>query len=201
MGVTRGVGVKIGGIDAYVAYVSASQINVLTPNVGFGPLQVTVTNPAGTSNAVTISSQQDTPGLFEWPTGCTANCQPVATHNDANFSYAVANGTIAGLVTVAAKPGETIILWGSGFGPTNPAYPFGVAVPASTFGTSSNVTASLNGTPLVVYQNQAFLTSANAGLYQIGITVPAGLANGTYPLSVTIGGVTTPNSLVLTVQQ
>src|ERR1019366_3900225 len=77
-----GVSVMVGGQAAYVAYVSATQINVLTPNIGFGPLAVTLTNTAGTSNSVTITSQQYVPGFFEWPSGCTSNCQPVATHAD-----------------------------------------------------------------------------------------------------------------------
>jgi uncharacterized protein (TIGR03437 family) len=186
-----GVSVMVGGQAAYVYFLSATQINVLTPNIGFGPLQVTVTNLAGTSNAVTITSQQYVPGLFEYPSGCTGNCPPIATH--ANYSPAQANGTIPGVTTVPAAPGETIVLWGSGFGNTTPAIPYGVAVPATpVFDTTSNVSATLNGAPITVYQNLAFLTSGNAGLFQIGITVPATLANGTYPLVVTINGFSSP---------
>jgi uncharacterized protein (TIGR03437 family) len=184
--------VMVGGVPAYVAYVSATQVNVLTGNIGFGPLQVTVTTAAGTSNAVSITSQQAIPGFFEWP-----NTQPVATHED--YSDAAANGTFAGQTTIPAAPGETIILWGSGFGPTTPANPFGVAVPATpTYETASNVTVTLNNAPLVVYQNLAFLTAGNAGLFQLGVTLPATLANGSYPLTVSIGGVTSP-PLMLTV--
>jgi uncharacterized protein (TIGR03437 family) len=188
-----GVSVMVGGVPAYVAYVSATQINVLTANIGFGPLSVTVTNTAGTSNAVSITSQQSIPGLFEWP-----NNQPVATHE--NYSDAVAAGTFAGETTVPAAPGETIILWGSGFGPTTPTNPFGVAVPATpTYETSSNVTVTLNGAPITVYENLAYLTSGNAGLFQVGVTLPATLANGSYPLIVSIGGLTSA-PLMLTVQ-
>jgi uncharacterized protein (TIGR03437 family) len=187
-----GVSVMVGGVAAYVAYVSATQINVLMPNIGLGPLQVTVTNTAsGTSNAVTITSQTLDPGIFEYPSGCTSNCPPIATHAD--YTPAQANGVIAGLTTVPAAPGETIILWGSGFGPTTPAIPYGTAVPSTpVFSTSSNVSATLNGAPITVYQNLAYLTSGIAGVYQIGVTVPAGLANGTYPLVTTINGVSSP---------
>jgi uncharacterized protein (TIGR03437 family) len=192
--------VMVGGVPAYVAYVSATQINVLTGNIGFGPLAVTVTNTAGTSNAVSITSQQDIPGFFEWPVapgGTVGNNQPVATHED--YSDAAAPGTFATETTVPAAPAETIILWGSGFGPTTPANPFGVAVPSTpTYETSSNVTVTLNGAPLVVYQNLAFLTAGNAGLFQVGVTLPATLANGSYPLTVSVGGITSP-PLMLTV--
>jgi uncharacterized protein (TIGR03437 family) len=193
-----GVSVMIGGVPAYVDYISAIQINVLAPNIGFGPLQVTVTTGGGPSNAVTITSQQNSPGIFEWPVapGGTVN-QPVATH--LNYTYAAANGSITGLTTVPAAPGETIIIWGSGFGPTSPANPFGVAVPSTpTFTSVSNVTVSLNSIPLAVYQNVAVLTASVAGEFQIAVTLPATIANGSYPIVTTIGGVSSP-PLMLTV--
>jgi uncharacterized protein (TIGR03437 family) len=187
-----GISVMIGGQAAYVEYVSATQINVLTPNIGFGPLQVTVTTPAGTSNAVTITSQVDVPEFFTWP-----NNQPVATHQ--NYQDAVANGTFVGTTTTPAAPGETIILWGSGFGPTTPVNPFGVAIPATpTYSTSSNVTVTLNGAPIAVYQNIGVLAPGLAGLFQVGVTIPASLANGTYQLATSVNGVTSP-TLELTV--
>jgi uncharacterized protein (TIGR03437 family) len=188
-----GVMVSIGGQQAYVEYVSAGQINVLAPNVGFGPLQVTVTTAAGTSNAITITSQQNVPGLFTWP-----NNQPVATHS--NYQDAAAAGTFTGTTTTPAAPGETIVIWGSGFGLTSPTFPYGVAIPStSVYQTTSNVSATLNGAPVTVYQNAAFLTAGNAGLFQIGITLPTPLANGSYPLIVTINGISSP-ALMLTVQ-
>jgi uncharacterized protein (TIGR03437 family) len=188
------VSVMVGGVPGYVSYVSATQVNVLTGNIGFGPLQVTLMNTAGTSNAVTITSQQDIPGFFEWP-----NSQPVASHFS-NNQDAAAPGTFATLTTVPAAPGEVIILWGSGFGPTSPTNPFGVAVPAtSVYQTTGNVTVMFNNAPIAVYENLAFLTAGNAGLFQVAVTLPTPLANGSYPLSVTVGGITSA-PLMLTVQ-
>ena len=190
--VLDGVSVMVGGVPAYVAYVSPAQINVLLPNVGLGQLQVTVTTAGGTSAPATITSQQDIPAFFEWP-----NNQPVATHAD--YTYAVANGTFSGVTTVPAAPGETIVLWGSGFGPTSPATPFGVAVPSTgPYTTTSNVTVLINNAPATVYQSVATLSPGNAGLYQVGVTIPASLANGTYTITTSVNGVTSP-SLMLTV--
>jgi uncharacterized protein (TIGR03437 family) len=187
-----GVTVTIGGQLAYMEYLSATQINVLTPNIGFGPLQVTVATTGGTSAAVTVTSQQYSPAFFPWP-----NNQPVATH--ANYSYAAAAGTFPGTTTIPAAPGETIVLWGTGFGPTTPATPFGVAIPTtSTFITSSNVTVSINGAPATVYNNVATLSPGLAGVFQVGVTVPASLANGTYSITASVNGTTSP-SLTLTV--
>jgi uncharacterized protein (TIGR03437 family) len=194
-----GVSVSVGGVPAYIAYLSATQINILTANVGLGPLQVTVTTAGGgPSNAITINSQTAVPAFFPWPaaSGGTVS-QPVATHLD--YSYAAAAGTFATVTTVPAAPGETIVLWGSGFGPTTPANPFGVAIPSTpTFPTSNNVTVSINGAPATVYQNTATLASGLAGVFQLGVTVPSGLANGTYPVTTTVNGVTSP-ALMLTV--
>jgi uncharacterized protein (TIGR03437 family) len=95
--------------------------------------------------------------------------------------------------------GETIVLWDSGFGPTTPANPFGMAIPCTpTYETVSNVTVTLNGLPIAVYQNPAFLTAGTAGLYRVAVTVPATVANGSYPLIVSIGGFISP-PLMLTV--
>ena len=194
-----GVSVMVGGVPAYIAYLSATQINILTANIGLGSVQVTVTTAGGgTSAAVTVTSQTSIPAFFPWPVapGGTV-AQPVATH--LNYSYAVAAGTFPTVTTVPAAPGETIVLWGSGFGPTTPPNPFGVAIPATpAYPTSANVTVSINGAPATVYQGTATLASALAGVFQVGVTIPASLANGTYPVTTTINGITSP-TLMLTV--
>jgi uncharacterized protein (TIGR03437 family) len=64
--------------------------------------------------------------------------------HQADYSLAVKNGTFAGLTTVPAKPGDIIILWGTGFGPTSPFAPLGIEVPPSpTYYTVSAVTATV----------------------------------------------------------
>jgi uncharacterized protein (TIGR03437 family) len=178
--------VSIGGQPAYVDYVSAGQINVIAPNVGLGSMQVTVSTPNGTSAPFTVNSQQVGPAFFPWPNG-----QPVATHAD--FSLAVKNGTFAGATTVPAKPNEAIILWGTGFGPTNPAAPVGVQIPGSpTYFTASPVTVTINGQSAAVYAT--VLAPGFAGLFQVIVTVPASLANGDYPLVATINGAQSPTT-------
>jgi uncharacterized protein (TIGR03437 family) len=196
------VSVMVGGVPAYVYYISATQINVLTANIGFGPLMVTVTNGTGTSNPVSITSQGQIPGFFEWPNAAgqtpgDTSQQPVATH--ANYSPAAANGTFT-TASVPAAPGETIVLWGSGFGPTTPVNPFGVAIPSTggPFVTAATVSVMLNNAPITVVNNNAILTPGDAGLFQVAVTIPTGLANGTYPISVTLNSVASP-TLSLTV--
>jgi uncharacterized protein (TIGR03437 family) len=178
-----GVSVSVGGLPAYVSFLSAGQINVLTPNVAAGSASVTVTTAAGTSAPMNVTSQQFSPAFFPWPNG-----QPVATHLD--YSWAVKNGTFAGATTVPAKPGEYIILWGTGFGPTTPATPAGVTIPATaTYYAANPVSVTIGSTTASVYGTA--LASGFAGLYQVVVTVPATLANGDYGLVATVGGVAT----------
>jgi uncharacterized protein (TIGR03437 family) len=188
-----GVTVNIGSVAAYVSYVSPTQINLLTPsNLGLGSVNVQVTNSNGASAAYPVTSQQYAPGFFQW-----LNNQPVATHAD--FSDAMANGTYTGLVTVPAKPGEYIILWGSGFGPTTPAAPAGTVVPSgsTTYYVNTVPALSLNGIPMPYYATA--LAPSFAGLYQAIAQVPASTPNGSWPVIATVGGISSPTGVVLTV--
>ncbi len=185
------ISVSIGGQPAYVYYVSSGQINVIAPNVGFGTMPVTVTTSTGTSAAFTANSQQYGPAFFPWPNG-----QPVATHAD--FTNAAASGTFAGTTTVPAKPGEAVILWGTGFGPTSPTEPIGVQIPASpTYYVATPATMTIGGTPASVYATA--LAGGFAGLYQLVVTVPSSMANGSYPVIATINGAQTPTGYSLTI--
>lgn len=188
-----GVTVSIGLAPAYVYFVSPTQINVLAPpTIPPGPVQVTVTSPGGTSTAATVTAAQYGPAFFLWP-----NSQAIATHQ--NFTYAVKNGTFPGTTTVPAAPGEVIILWATGFGPTIPAVPPGIQVPSGpvTYSTSTLPTVTINNVPATVYG--AALAPGLAGLYQLAIQVPSTLANGDWPVIATIGGASSPTGVVLTV--
>ena len=138
-----------------------------------------------------VASQPFSPAFFPWPNG-----QPVATHLD--YSWAVKNGAFAGATTVPAKPGEYIILWGTGFGPTTPTAPTGVTIPASTTHYTANaVSVTIGSATASVYATA--LASGFAGLYQVVAMVPATLSNGDYSLVATVGGVATA-ATTLTVQ-
>jgi uncharacterized protein (TIGR03437 family) len=186
------VGVSVGGQPAYVYYISSGQINFIVPNVGLGSQQVTVTNSLGTSAAVTVAVDSFGPAFFSWP-----NNQVVATRQD--FSYTAQNGTFPGTTTVPAKPGDVIILWGTGFGPTTPAAPVGVETPSdTTYSTGTLPTVTIDNVSATVYG--AALAPGFVGLYQVAIQVPTSLPNGDWPVQATIGGVQSPSGIVLWVQ-
>jgi len=186
-----GVSVSMGGKPAYIYYVSPGQLNVLAPDVPAGPISVTVTTTAGTSTAFTTTASAYGPAFFGWPGN-----QVVATRTD--YSYAVKAGTFAGAATVAAKPGDVIVLWATGFGPTTPAPPAGVAVPGDkAYSTSSLPSITIDNLPATVYG--AALAPGSVGLYQIAIQVPASLADGDWPIQAMISGVLSPAGTILSV--
>lgn len=187
-----GVSVSVGGKPGYIEYISSTLINLMAPDVTAGPVQVTVTTPAGTSSTFTVNASQYGPAFFDWP-----GSQAVATRQD--FSLAAKNGTFAGTTTVPAKPGDVIILWGTGFGPTSPAVAAGSEVPADqTYSTTTMPTVTVNGVAATVYG--AALASGFAGLYEVAIQVPGSLADGDWPVMATIGGVSSPSGVVLSVK-
>ena len=186
-----GVSVSMGGKPAYIYYISPGQLNVLAPDVPAGPITVTVTTSGGTSAAFATTANAYGPAFFAWPGN-----QVVATRTD--YSYAVKAGTFAGATTVAAKPGDVIVLWATGFGPTNPAAPTGVAVPNDqAYSTSFLPSITIDNMSAAVYG--AALAPGSVGLYQIAIQVPASLADGDWPIQASIDGVSSPAGTILSV--
>jgi uncharacterized protein (TIGR03437 family) len=187
-----GVTVLFNGRPAYLAYISPTQINLIVPDISAGTTAVVLTNN-GTSPTGLFTTPSSLYGsaFFTWPGN-----QIVATRQD--YSYAVKSDTFAGLITAAAKPGDVLILWGTGFGPT--AAPPGIPVPADkTYSTSTLPTVTINNVSATVYG--AALASGYAGLYQVAIQVPDSLPDGDWPITATIGGVTSPPGTVLSVKR
>jgi uncharacterized protein (TIGR03437 family) len=188
----NGVKVSVGGEPAYISYISPAQINAVAPNVGTGPVSVTVTNSRGRSSAITTTAQAVQPAFFLWGN------YAVATTLD--YTLAVKNGTFYGVTTAPAKPGEVIVLWGTGFGPTSPSAPVGIEAPSSpTYYTANTVSATVGGKTATVYS--AVLAPGFAGLYQVAIQIPASLTNGDYPVVAKISGVQSSATTLISVQE
>jgi uncharacterized protein (TIGR03437 family) len=118
-----------------------------------------------------------------------------------NYTFAAEAGTFPGATTAPAKPGDVVILWGTGFGPTNPAVPVGEETPSgkTTYSTATLPVVTLNNAAVTVYS--AVLAPGDGGLYQIAIQVPSTQADGEYTVQASIGGVTSPSGVILAVQQ
>ncbi len=187
-----GVSVTIGGKPAYLYFISPTQLNLLVPDVPPGAAELTVTTAAGISSVINITVSEFAPAFFQWP-----GSQPVATRQD--FTFAAKPGTFSGLATTPARPGDVIILWGTGFGATVPAAPSGVQIPPDRTYSAAAPVMALNGAPITVFG--AALAPGFAGLYQIAVQIPATIADGEWPILATVGGVSSASGIVLTVRR
>jgi uncharacterized protein (TIGR03437 family) len=164
--------VTINGKPGYFAFIRTDQLNVLAPNdTGDDRMvAVQVLSPSGNSSAVSVKWQKYAPAFF---------CQNVGG------KYYLA-GPARGV-----RPGAIIELWGTGFGPTNPAYPEGqILSPGAPYLLPTGAVTIKVGsaTAQVVYAGLAY-----AGVYQINIVVPS-LPDGDYAVVATIAGYNSPDA-------
>jgi uncharacterized protein (TIGR03437 family) len=185
----QGVSVTINGVPAYVDYISPSQINVLAPDdATVGPVQVQVITAQQKSNAFTAQKAPFAPAFL-----ILSGTSVAALHAD--YSLVGVPNLLQGVTTTPAKPGETILLYGVGFGPSNPAQNSGQVVAAAE-PLANDVQIKIGGVAATV----TFAGLVQSGLYQFNVTVP-NVANGDAAVAATIGGVATQTGISLAVQQ
>ena len=111
-----GVSVSIGGEPAYVAYVSSGQVNVLLPsNAMTGAAPMTVTSANGTSDPYYVLVNPTSPSLLAPTSFKIAGRQYVAAFNT-DGSFALPANAIVGVALTPATVGETVVMYGVGFG-------------------------------------------------------------------------------------
>lgn len=199
--VLDGVQVMIGGQKAFIDYISAGpgQVNVQLPsNLNTGSQsQVTLTNANGTSQPVSFLVNATEAGLLA-PSSFTVGgtSYVVALLPDA-ATYVLPTGAIPGVTSRPAHPGETITLYGIGFGPVTPNVTAGQIVRQA-----NNLAGSLQ-----VFFGQAQaqvsfagLTQGSVGLYQINVVVPNILTSNIVPLTFMLNGVPSTQTLYTAVQ-
>jgi uncharacterized protein (TIGR03437 family) len=192
-----GVSVTINGKPAYVQYVSPTQINVVAPeDTSTGLVAVRVTSNGQTSDAAIATLQTFAPAFFGVDGKYLA-----ATHADNSLLGRRGLFANAPDATTPAKPGETIILYGSGFGPTDPKLEAGQ--PADKIATvTTPLTITIGGIAAAV--SFAGLVPPFADLYQFNVQVPETVGDGDQPVVAQIGGmasVSTASCCFVTVQR
>jgi uncharacterized protein (TIGR03437 family) len=187
-----GVTVTVNGKPAYVYYISPGQINIQAPSdSAVGPVTIVVNNNGSTNNA-TAQMQQFSPAFFQF-----GGSNAIATRYPDNALIGNPNA-IPG--TVAAKPGDILILWGTGFGPTNPPTPAGVVVSGAPAVTTSP-TITLNGSIVAPLVATPVLSPGSAGLYQVPIQLPANTPLGDVTIQASVGGFISPSTVHIFVSQ
>jgi uncharacterized protein (TIGR03437 family) len=195
--------VTIDGTPAYLSYVSPTQINLQAPNDNqTGPVTVVVKTTGGTSTStVTLAAIAPSFLLFDnkHVTGIIVRQDGLGSQGSGSHSYDFLGptGNSLGFPTVAAKAGDSVELFAVGFGPTNPpilaGQPFSGAAP-----TTNTVSLLINNATVA----PTFAGFSAAILYQINLTIPAGLGAGDVPLVATVGssGPQTQTGVVISLQ-
>ncbi len=184
-----GVSVTVNGKAAYVYYISPTQLNVLTPLDVMPPnVTVQVTNNGQASANFSVEAQPSSPSFFN------INGGPyVVAQHGVDYTPVGPASLFPGAFT-PARPGETVILYANGFGPTTP--------PAA----SGAITQSGNLVPLPIVEigginaEVQFAGLRSPGLFQINVVVPANAPSGDDTLSARVNGVAVAPVALITVQ-
>jgi uncharacterized protein (TIGR03437 family) len=195
--------VTVDNKPAYLWYAGPTQLNVQAPDDSTrGVVNVTVKTPNGTAaSTVTLADQSPAWNLLgdgKHVAGIILRPDGSGAYGSGSGSYDIVGptGTSLGYKTVAAKAGDTLVLFGNGFGPTNPPIPAGQAYSGPAATAVDSIAVTINSHPV----SSSFIGVAMPGLYQFNITLPSGLGTGDQALSATVTGVSTPVGVVIALQ-
>ena len=195
-----GTSVSINNKPAYLSYVSAGLINLEAPDDATrGMVNVTVTTANGSvTGTVTLADQSPAFDLL----GDGKHAAAIILRSDGSGafgggSYDVVGpaGAALGYPTVGAKAGDSIVIFGLGFGPVNPAVPAGQPFSGAAAAVDP-VNLMINGQTVT----PSFVGESAPGLFQFNVTIPAGLGAGDLPLLATVNGLSTQANVVITLQ-
>lgn len=182
----QNVTVTIDGKSAALLYVSPGQINVQVPaDAATGPVAVQVKGPNGTaSGAATLAAYA--PGIFVLPGGYAAAV------NNSNGVVVAPAGALGGSITSApAAPGQTLQVYLTGLGSTNPAVtPGQVVSKAAPITDLTQLHVTVGGTTASV----GYAGMVSPGAYQMNVVVPQ-LDDGNQPIVATIAGVSSQSGV------
>lgn len=179
-----GVKVSIGGQPAFVDYISSTQVNAQLPsNIATGaPLPLTVANGNSTSSPFNVIVNATEPGLLA-PSTLNVNGNQYVAAQHLDRTYVLPSG--AAVNSRPAQPGETIVIYGVGFGPVTPNTPAGqVATQTDQLSTPFEIMFGQTPAKLPYFG----LAPGFVGLYQFNVTVPAVPDSDLVRLTFNLGG-------------
>lgn len=192
-----GISVTVDGNPAFIYFFCSAatdpacttdQINILTPlDNNTGPVQVVVTNGSVSSAPFTVTMKPVVPAFLLFSSAGYI----VATH--LNNGY-IGPATLFPGSSTPAQPGETVVLYGIGFGLPSVALTNGSANQSGTFVVNPSCRVGANTASLV------FFGLVSPGLYQIQLTIPDNTPNGDNSVVCTYLGASTPSDDLITVQ-
>ncbi len=191
-----GVSVKVNNKPAFVYYISPTQININVPeDSATGPVTVQVDVSNVLSNSVTVPRSSVSPALETTPQFNVGGIQYVVALTPDFASFIGKPNLIPGASFVTAKPGDNIVIYALGAGPTTPA-------------TQAGIIASVNSPLSLPFQLKiggvvanvpfAGLLANTIGLYQLNVVIPQ-VQPGDQTIEFLVNGISNNQSLFITV--
>ena len=180
-----GVTVSFNDATAPLLYVSASQLTAIVPyGVTGGTARVFVQYQGQVSNTVNVSVAPSSPAIFTL--NSSGSGQALAINPDRSINDAAH----------PARAGEIVLLYATGEGQTNPPGQNGklgaIPLPAPVL----PVTVTVGGMP-VTPQYAGGAVGIVAGVMQLNILIPSGLAAGPVPIVLQVGPNRSPDNVTI----
>jgi uncharacterized protein (TIGR03437 family) len=183
-----GVGITVNGKPAFIYYISPTQINVLTPPDAItGTVPVQLTNGGIKSNVVNSPAAALSEAFFTFD-----GTHVTATHADGSL---IGPATLYPGFSTPAKPGETIIVYANGFGPTTAPIVSGAVAQSGALNADTPI-VGIGGFVASV----TFAGLVAPGEFQFNIVVPASAPDGDLGISAAYNNAFTPKTAILAVQ-
>jgi len=181
-----GTTVSVNGVAAPVFYASATQVNAIVPyEISGTTATVNVAYQSGISAGFSVSLAASSPSFF--------------SYNATGAGQAAAINVVDGTLNTAANPvkiGAYISFYATGEGQTTPAGVDGKLGTTPLPSPNLPVTVAVGGLPAVV-QYKGGVSGVVAGLMQVNVQIPAGVATGGYvPVVLSVGTASTVNGAI-----
>jgi len=191
------VAVEVAGQRAAVSFVSGTQINAQAPTISsLGPVEVRVIANPGRPNEIRgdarggVQLQRYSPAFFTF----FSNGRNIAAQHT-NFDLLADPSVVSGARPIA--PGGVALLYGTGFGMTEPAWQAG-DIPDRLSRLRDTFSITVGGVTLrpedILYAGLS--PGSISGLYQFNIRIPATTSDGDIPVVVEIGGLRTATATI-----
>ncbi|MBI4874531.1 MAG: hypothetical protein HY822_07855 [Acidobacteria bacterium] len=202
----QGVCVLVDNINAPVIQVYPNQVSFQAPQLiatGVKPVQVVLNcrdKSEVRSNVENVEYRPSSPEFLFFVQNADGR-NPVAAVNAVSGVFAGPPGLLPGGNFAPLKPGDYVTLFGSGFGATNPLF-FAGELADRVAPVTAGVSVTLGGRPVaasdILY---AGATPGFAGLYQLNLRIPDDAPDGNLPITLSVGGVPSPEGAYLTVRR
>jgi uncharacterized protein (TIGR03437 family) len=182
-----GVQVLVDGTPAPLWYLLPGQINFQAPTNIAGTATVSVVRNGVASAPSTVNVVANSPGVIAYSADFKTYYPSAQL---ANSTTIVGDPAVFGNAVKKALPGNQIQMYVTGLAPTQSGVVINTPIPFSSAVTVTIGSATTTAT---------FAGQIGAGYYQVNFTVPAGLAAGNYPFTITANGQTSQSGVVLVV--